>query len=284
MNCFNIDPASGAVLFSSLVVCREGRCSFNLEGEYYELAKFSAIVLRKGQSVTDLRTSEDFSATCFEAQDQFLDVFEKSDPEKEVPEKVNLRKYNTEKAGTESNIPGKGGIEGNDPKSNIPKGTNPENNTPKSTPKGNGPENNTLKGSTPKGTNPGNNAPENNGPESNDRRTELFTRFKQLLKDHHTREHDALFYASQLHITPKYLALISKEASGLSVKGLIDRALLRDASFLLRHTDKTISQIAGALHFESPELFGKFFKRMSTFSPRQFRLRSPETIEQQTII
>lgn len=265
MNCFNIDPASGTVLFSSLVVCREGRCSFNLEGEYYELAKFSAIVLRKGQSVTDLRTSEDFSAKSFEAQDQFLDVFEKEDPEKEVPEKVKRKKYNTEKAGAESNIPGKGGIEGNGPenntlKSNTPESTNPEHNTPKST------------------------APENNDLKSNDRRTELFARFKQLLKDHHTREHDALFYARQLHITPKYLALISKEASGLSVKGLIDRALLRDASFLLRHTDKTISQIAGALHFESPELFGKFFKRMSTFSPRQFRLRSPETIEQQTII
>lgn len=280
MNCFNIDPASGTVLFSSLVVCREGRCSFNLEGEYYELAKFSAIVLREGQSVTDLRTSEDFSAKSFEAQDQFLDVFEKEDPEKEVPEKVKRKKYNTEKAGAESNIPGKGGIEGNGPKSTNPGNNTPENSNPKS---------NTLKGNNPKSTAPENNnlkstTPENNDLKSNDRRTELFTRFKQLLKDHHTREHDALFYARQLHITPKYLALISKEASGLSVKGLIDRALLRDASFLLRHTDKTISQIAGALHFESPELFGKFFKRMSTFSPRQFRLRSPETIEQQTII
>lgn len=195
MDCLNIDSSSGTVLSSSLIVCREGRCSFNLEGEHYELAKSSAIVLRKGQLVADFRTSEDFSATCIEAPAQFLAL------------------------------------------------------------------------------------PEREEPEHNDRRTELFARFKQLLKDHHTREHDALFYARQLHITPKYLAMISKELSGLSVKELIDRALLRDASFMLRHTDKTISQIAGALHFESPELFGKFFKRMSKFSPRQFRLRSSETNE-----
>lgn len=195
MNCFNIDSSGGTVLSSSLVICREGRCSFNLEGEHYELAKSSAIVLRKGQFVADFRASEDFSATCIEAPAQFLAA-----SEKEVIE-------------------------------------------------------------------------------HKDRRTELFANFKQLLKDHYTCEHDALFYARKLHITPKYLAMISKELSGLSVKELIDRALLRDASFMLRNTDRTISQIAGALHFESPELFGKFFKRMSNLSPRQFRLMSSETNE-----
>ena len=193
MDGFNIDPASGTVQQSGLSVCREGRCSFDLDGEHYELARFSAIFLRKGQVLSSFVCSDDFELNCIEAPAQFP-----------------VSKENSEEGGT-------------------------------------------------------------------DRRSVIFARFKDLLKNHYSREHDALFYARALHITPKYLTSISKELSGLSVKEWIDRALLRDASFMLRHTDKTIFQIAGSLHFESPELFGKFFKRMSSFSPRQFRIQCFET-------
>lgn len=192
MDFLNVNPDTGAVLSSTLLICNEGRCSFELEGEHYELARSSAIILRKGQIVTSLNCSEDFSATSLEA-----------------PAQLYLSKTVTSEALVS-------------------------------------------------------------------RKDELFRKFTDLLKLNYSREHDADFYARQLHITPKYLTLVCKDISGRSVKEWIDRALLRDASFLLKNTDKTISQIASSLHFESAELFGKFFKRMSKFSPRQFRLLNSE--------
>lgn len=192
MEFLDINPNTGEVLSSTLMICNEGRCSFELEGEHYELARASAIVLRKGQTVSSLNCSEDFSATCLEA-----------------PAQLFARK-------------------------------------------------------------------EANADCAADRKDELFKKFTDLLRLNYSREHEADFYARQLHITPKYLTLVCKDRSGRSVKEWIDHALLRDASFMLRNTDKTISQIASSLHFDSAELFGKFFKRMSHFSPRQFRLLDSE--------
>lgn len=180
--------AEGIVPKSALVVCMSGRCSFALEGEHHELAKSGAIILRRGQKVTSLTHSEDFSATCFEVPAPLL-ASEPGSHESEFP----------------------------------------------------------------------------------DRRSELFERFKNLLDIHYNKEHDSFFYAKQLRITQKYLAFICKDLSGLSVKEWIDQRLMRDARFMLSYTDKTISQISASLHFKSPELFGKFFKRMSSLSPRQFR-------------
>lgn len=47
--------------------------------------------------------------------------------------------------------------------------------------------------------------------------------------------------------------------------------LLMEASFLLRTTSMSITQIADRLHFADSPSFSKFFSRLKGMSPRQYK-------------
>ena len=51
----------------------------------------------------------------------------------------------------------------------------------------------------------------------------------------------------------------------------IDQFLVLEATFLLKTTSLSISQIADRLHFYDIASFSKFFSRMTGVSPRKYR-------------
>ena len=101
---------------------------------------------------------------------------------------------------------------------------------------------------------------------------EIFIGFIRLLPHHFTEHHDIAFYASALSITPVYLSRVVRQVTGRTVIDYINQMLVMEASFLLRTSPMSITQIAEHLHFADTPSFSKFFLRMKGMNPRRYRM------------
>lgn len=95
--------------------------------------------------------------------------------------------------------------------------------------------------------------------------------FIKLVRAHYAMERSVAFYASKLCISPKYLSLIVKEATGRSAARWIDEFVLMEAKNMLRYSGKNIQQVAYALNFSNQSSFGKYFKHLTGMSPTEYQ-------------
>lgn len=99
----------------------------------------------------------------------------------------------------------------------------------------------------------------------------IFIEFNRLMRNHFREHHDITFYAERLQISPRYLSMVVKKISHLTVATFINRYLMLEACWLLKTTDYSIQQISNMLHFADQASFSKFFKRLKGINPLQFR-------------
>lgn len=95
--------------------------------------------------------------------------------------------------------------------------------------------------------------------------------FLRLVRNHHRRERAIGFYADKMFISPKYLSLIIKDATGRSAAEWIDQYVIQEAKNLLRYSGKNVQQVAYELNFTNQSSFGKYFKHLTGLSPTQFQ-------------
>ena len=101
---------------------------------------------------------------------------------------------------------------------------------------------------------------------------EIFLGFLGLLPQHFAEHHDIGFYADRLCITTTYLSRVVRQVSGgRTVVDYINQLLLMEATFLLRQTSLSITQISDQLHFAEVTTFARFFNRMKGMNPREYR-------------
>ena len=93
--------------------------------------------------------------------------------------------------------------------------------------------------------------------------------FLRLVRANHRRERAIGFYADKMFISPKYLSLIIKDATGRSAAEWIDQYVIQEAKNLLRYSGKNVQQIAYELNFSHQSSFGKYFKNLTGMSPTQ---------------
>lgn len=103
------------------------------------------------------------------------------------------------------------------------------------------------------------------------RRASYVHDFLKLVHLYYTKERSVNFYASKLFISPKYLSLLVKEATGKSAARWIDHFVITEAKNLLRYSGKNIQQVAYALNFSNQSSFGKYFKHLTGQSPTEFQ-------------
>lgn len=117
------------------------------------------------------------------------------------------------------------------------------------------------------------NAQDNAMPQRNvpQRVEEIFIGFQRLLPLHFAEHHDIGFYASQLNISPVYLSRVVRQVTGRTVVDYVNQFLVMEASFLLRTTTLSITQIADRLHFADAASFSKFFLRNNGVRPKDYR-------------
>ena len=103
------------------------------------------------------------------------------------------------------------------------------------------------------------------------RRDALFHQFIKLVEENFYNERSLSFYAEKLGVTPKHLSASIREASGHTAGEWIDSYVLIESKLMLRNTELSIQEISAKLNFKNQSFFGKYFKRLSGQSPRDYR-------------
>lgn len=106
---------------------------------------------------------------------------------------------------------------------------------------------------------------------SHSRQEDITNEFLSLVETHCHRFRTMDFYAQKMHLAPKYIANAVKSSSGKSPGEWIASFTTFKAKSMLATTPMSVSQISDALHFSDPSTFGKYFKRQTKLSPKQFR-------------
>lgn len=99
----------------------------------------------------------------------------------------------------------------------------------------------------------------------------IVANFLELVQQHYREQRLIQFYAGKLCITPKYLSKLVKEHTGRAAADWIEQHVILEARAMLQSSDMSIQQIATSLNFPNQSFFGKYFKRATGVSPKQYR-------------
>ncbi len=114
------------------------------------------------------------------------------------------------------------------------------------------------------------------------RQMNVYKKFLDLLNEYSIKEREVQFYASKLDITPKYLSAVTLEYSGKNASSWIDEYVTTKAKTLLREQQQNIKTVSECLNFPSQSFFGRYFKRVTGMSPKQFiNAQKPKTDAEQ---
>ena len=106
------------------------------------------------------------------------------------------------------------------------------------------------------------------------RKTAQIQKFRSLV-DAHFRQHLPLqHYASELGITPGQLTRLCREVLGVSSLAVLQARLVHEAQRDLVYTNTSIKRLASNLGFEDEGYFGRFFRKHTGLTPREFRARA----------
>jgi AraC family transcriptional activator of pobA len=106
---------------------------------------------------------------------------------------------------------------------------------------------------------------------ADDAEVQLHRRFTRLLEADFAAHHDAAHYADALAVPAPALARALVHRTGRTTKELITDRVMLEAARELRHTDRTVSEIAWAVGFSDPLYFSRAFKRSHGRSPQAYR-------------
>lgn len=93
---------------------------------------------------------------------------------------------------------------------------------------------------------------------------------RMVVMNYHT-ERNVGFYADKLHLSPQHLSTTIKKITGKTLTDIISSFIINDAKAKLKSSEMTIQEIAYSLNFPDISFFGKYFKRYTGMSPKQYR-------------
>ena len=103
------------------------------------------------------------------------------------------------------------------------------------------------------------------------RYNDIYSAFLEAVGNHFKKEREVCFYADKLCITAKHLSQVIKEMSGRTASDIIEDYVITEIKALLLSTNMTIQQISDYLNFPSQSVFGKYVKRVTGKSPKEYR-------------
>lgn len=107
----------------------------------------------------------------------------------------------------------------------------------------------------------------------------IFQTFIETLTNMQPKKRNVAFYAEELNITPKYLTTICRSISGHPASKIIDTYVIKDISYMLRYTRKSVKEISNELDFPNISFFGKYVKKHLGMSPKNYRERFVKGID-----
>ena len=103
------------------------------------------------------------------------------------------------------------------------------------------------------------------------RDVDIYLRFRQAVKQYVREHYSVNDYAAILCITPRYLTTVVRRVSGQTALKLIEQETIDEIKSTLLHTQMTAKEISAQFHFPNTSFFGRFFKRLTGMTPREFR-------------
>lgn len=103
------------------------------------------------------------------------------------------------------------------------------------------------------------------------RNQEIVKELVRIIVQYYKTERNVSFYAEKLHLSPQHLSTTVKKVTGKTLTDILSSFIIRDAQAKLRSTDMTVQEIAYSLNFSDISFFGKYFKRYTGMSPKQYR-------------
>lgn len=103
-------------------------------------------------------------------------------------------------------------------------------------------------------------------------------KFRALVNDNFKKHLPMDFYAGQLGVTAGQLSRLCREVLGMSSLAVINARLVHEAQRDLVFTSNSIQQLASTLGFADEAYFGRFFRKHTQLTPREFRARALQTM------
>lgn len=111
------------------------------------------------------------------------------------------------------------------------------------------------------------------GPRQSDKGRQHLEHYQALIEAHYREQPSIEQLAEQIGVSSAHLNMLCRQLAGRSALQLLHERLLLEAKRQLTYTNMTIGQVSDSLGFSEPAYFTRFFKRNTTLSPRDFRLR-----------
>ena len=105
----------------------------------------------------------------------------------------------------------------------------------------------------------------------NDRSMHIFRKFIEKVAEDNGTHRTVAYYADLLCYSPKHLSCVIKRISGKTPISIIHEHAIKQIKYQLKHSDKSIKEVANYFDFTNPSFFGKFVKTHTGMSPMQFR-------------
>ncbi|MEP3208830.1 MAG: helix-turn-helix domain-containing protein [Maribacter sp.] len=105
----------------------------------------------------------------------------------------------------------------------------------------------------------------------NNEQIDVVRKFNVLVDTHYKTKRKVSDYAELLFKSPKTLSNLFARYNQKSPQQIILERLALEAKRLIRFTDKQNQEIAYELGFNDPAHFSRFFKKMTDYSPSQYR-------------
>lgn len=101
---------------------------------------------------------------------------------------------------------------------------------------------------------------------------EVFDKFCELLAENYKKQHMLQFYAKELGYSPKYLARLIHDTTGVDATEWIQQYITAQAKQIIKsRPDLSLKEIGEAIGFTEPAAFSRFFKREAGITPKEYR-------------
>ena len=115
-------------------------------------------------------------------------------------------------------------------------------------------------------------------PKANTRKVAQIEKFRALVEQNYKKHWAVTRYAEQMGITPGQLTRLCREELGQSSMDVINARLVHEAQRDLVYTTASIKQLSFSLGFADETYFGRFFRKHTGLSPREFRAQALDSL------
>lgn len=98
-----------------------------------------------------------------------------------------------------------------------------------------------------------------------------FTQLQELVMKEGFENKSVSYYADKMGVSSRTLSNITHKVIGKSAKSFIDEIVILQIKRLLINSPYSFTEIAYLVGFDQPTNFFKYFRKMSGFSPKQFK-------------